>query len=122
MPEIKTRQNQGKPVLNTAQQQMQRSFVKARQEQAAQQRNEQPESPNNYAEEKISRTAEDAVRDGATLAVREIRLLHQRNDEKYDASAKSDIPEEHQQPPADNPVVPTSDTPEYSRSRPTAQQ
>ena len=122
MPEIKTRQNQGKPVLNTAQQQMQRSFVKARQEQAAQQRNEQPESPNNYAEEKISRTAEDAVRDGATLAVREIRSLHQRNDEKYDVSAKSDIPEEHQQPPADNPVVPTSDTPEYSRSRPTAQQ
>ena len=31
MPEIKTRQNQGKPVLSTAQQQMQRSFVKARQ-------------------------------------------------------------------------------------------
>lgn len=122
MPKIKTRQNQGKPVLNTAQQQMQRSFVKARQEQAAQKQNEQSESPNGYAEEKISRTAEDAVRDGATLAVREIRSLHQRNDEKYDASAKSDIPEEHQQPPADNPVVPTSDTPEYSRSHPTAQQ
>ena len=64
MPEIKTRQNQGKPVLNTAQQQMQRSFVKARQEQAAQKQNEQSESPNNYAEEKISRTAEDAVRMG----------------------------------------------------------
>ena len=27
LPEIKTRQNQGKPVLNTAQQQMQRSFL-----------------------------------------------------------------------------------------------
>ena len=44
MPEIKTRQNQGKPVLSTAQQQMQRSFVKARQEQAAQKQNEQSES------------------------------------------------------------------------------
>ena len=124
MPEIKTRQNQGKPVLNTAQQQMQRSFVKARQEQAAQKQNEQSESPNSYAEEKISRTAEDAVRDGASLAVREIRSLHQRNseDEKYGVSPESDIPEEHQQPSADNPIVPTSDTPEYSRSRPTAQQ
>ena len=74
LPEIKTRQNQGKPVLNTAQQQMQRSFVKVRQEQAAQKQNEQSESPNSYAEEKISRPAEDAVRDGASLAVREIRF------------------------------------------------
>ena len=124
MPKIKTRQNQGKPVLNTAQQQMQRSFVKARQEQAAQKQNEQSESPNSYAEEKISRTAENAVRDGASLAVREIRSLHQRNseDEKYGVSPESDIPAEHQQPPADNPIVPTSDTPEYSRSRPTAQE
>lgn len=54
MPEIKTRQNQGKPVLSTAQQQMQRSFVKARQEQAAQKQNEQSESPNSYAEEIIT--------------------------------------------------------------------
>lgn len=124
MPEIKTRKSQGKPVLNTAQQQMQRSFVKARQEQAAQKQNEQSESPNSYAEEKISRAAEDAVRDGASLAVREIRSLHQRNseDEKYGVSPESDIPAEHQQPPADNPIVPTSDTPEYSRSRPTAQE
>ena len=56
MPEIKTRQNQGKPVLSTAQQQMQRSFVKARQEQAAQKQNEQSESPNSYAEEKRCRS------------------------------------------------------------------
>ena len=33
MPEIKTRQHQGNPVLNTAQQQMQRSFVRTRQKQ-----------------------------------------------------------------------------------------
>ena len=75
MAEIKARQNQGKPVLNTAQQQMQRSFIKARQEQVAQKQNEQSESPNSYAEEKISRTAENAVRNGSSLAVREIGSL-----------------------------------------------
>ena len=80
MPEIKTRQNQGKPVLSTAQQQMQRSFVKARQEQAAQKQNEQSESPNSYAEEKISRTAEDAVRDVRTLARESVRTIRQRSD------------------------------------------
>ena len=80
MPEIKTRQNQGKPVLNTAQQQMQRSFVKARQEQAAQKQNGQSESPNNYAEEKISRTAENAVRDVGTLARESVRTIQQRGD------------------------------------------
>ena len=80
MPEIKTRQNQGKPVLNTAQQQMQRSFIKARQAQAAQKQNEQSESPNSYAEEKISRTAEDAVRDVRTLARESVRTIRQRSD------------------------------------------
>jgi hypothetical protein len=80
LPEIKTRQNQGKPVLSTAQQQMQRSFVKARQEQAAQKQNEQSESPNSYAEEKISRTAEDAVRDIRTLARESVRTIRQRSD------------------------------------------
>ena len=119
MPEIKTRQNQGKPVLNTAQQQMQRSFIKARQEQAAQKQNEQSESPNSYAEEKISRTAADAVRDGASLAVQEIRLLRQRNDEKYDVSQEPDMPEEYQETPTNTPVVSAS---EFARSRPTTQQ
>ena len=119
MPEIKTKQSQGKPILNTAQQQMQRSFVKARQEQATQKQNEQSESPNNYAEEKISRTAEDAVRDGASLAVRERRSLHQRNDEKHSVSSEPDMPEGHQQPPADNPIVPAS---ESARSHPATQQ
>ena len=121
MPEIKTRQNQGKPVLNTAQQQMQRSFVKARQEQAAQKQNGQSESPNNYAEEKISRTAEDAVRDGTSLAVREIRSLHQKNseDERFGVSPKSDMPEEYQEAPTNTPVISAS---ESARSRPTTQQ
>ena len=80
MPEIKTRQNQGKPVLYTAQQQMQRSFIKTQQEQAAQQRNEQPESPNSYAEEKISRTAEDAVRDVGVFTRKSVRAIRQRGD------------------------------------------
>lgn len=121
MPEIKTRQNQGKPVLNTAQQQMQRSFVKARQEQAAQKQNGQSESPNNYAEKKISRTAEDAVRDGASLAVREIRSHHQKNseDERFGVSPKSDMPEEYQEAPTNTPVISAS---ESARSRPTTQQ
>ena len=112
LPEIKTRQNQGKPVLSTAQQQMQRSFVKARQEQAAQKQNGQSESPNNYAEEKISRTAENAVRDGASFAVREIRSLHQRNDDKHGISLEADMPEEYQKTPAKGP----------SRSSPATQQ
>ena len=60
MPEIKAK-HKSQPVLNTAQQQMQRSFVRAKQEQAAHRQSEQSESPSNYAEEKVSRTAEDAV-------------------------------------------------------------
>ena len=121
MPEIKTRQNQGKPVFNTAQQQMQRSFIKARQEQTAQKQNEQSESPNSYAEEKISQTAEDAVRDGTSLAVREIRSLHQKNseDERFGVSPKSDMPEEYQEAPTNTPVISAS---ESARSRPTTQQ
>lgn len=62
MPEIKTK-HKSQPVLNTAQQQMQRSFVRAKQEQAAHRQSERSESPSNYAEENVSRTAEDAVRD-----------------------------------------------------------
>ena len=59
---------------------MQRSFIKARQEQVAQKQNEQSESPNSYAEEKISRTAEDAVRDVRTLARESVRTIRQRSD------------------------------------------
>lgn len=80
MPEIKTRKTQGKPVLNTAQQQMQRSFVKARQEQAAQKQNGQSESPNSYAEEKISRTAEDAVRDVGVFTGKSVQAIRQWGD------------------------------------------
>ena len=98
---------------------MQRSFIKARQEQVAQKQNEQSESPNSYAEEKISRTAQNAVRDGSSLAVREIGSLHQRNDEKYDVSQELDMPEEHQEAPTNTSVVPAS---ESARCRPTAQQ
>ena len=54
MPEIKTRQHQGKPVLNTAQQQMQRSFVRTRQKQTLHRQAEQSDSPSNYAEEQIT--------------------------------------------------------------------
>jgi len=56
MPEIKTK-HKSQPVLNTAQQQMQRSFVRAKQEQAAHRQSERSESPSNYAEENVSRTA-----------------------------------------------------------------
>lgn len=119
LPEIKTRQRKNQPVMNTAQQQMQRNFVRSKAEQAAQKQNEQSESPNSYAEEKISRTAENAVRDGSSLAVREIGSLHQRNDEKYDVSQELDMPEEHQEAPTNTPVVPAS---ESTRCRPTAQQ
>ena len=112
MPEIKTRQRKNQPVMNTAQQQMQRSFVRSKAEQAAHRQSEQPDSPSNYAEEKISRTAEDAVRDGASLAVREIRSLHQRNDDKHGISSEADMPEEYQKAPAKGP----------SRSRPATQQ
>ena len=70
MPEIKTKQRKGQPIVNTAQRQMQRNFVRSKAEQAAHRKSELSDSPSNYAEEKISRTAEDAVRDGTSLAVR----------------------------------------------------
>ena len=78
MPEIKTKQK-SQPVLNTAQQQMQRGFVRSRAEQAAHQQSEQSDSPSNYAEEKISRTAEDAVRDAGSLLQHEIRSVRYRD-------------------------------------------
>ena len=62
MPEIKTK-HKSQPVLNTAQQQMQRSFVRSRAEQTVHRQSERSESPSDYAEKKVSRTAEDAVRD-----------------------------------------------------------
>ena len=78
MPEIKTK-HKSQPVLNTAQQQMQRSFVRAKQEQAAHRQSERSESPSNYAEENVSRTAEDAVRDAGSLLQHEIRSVRYRD-------------------------------------------
>ena len=78
MPEIKTK-HKSQPVLNTAQQQMQRSFVRAKQEQAVHRQSEQSDSPSNYAEEKVSRTAEDAVRDAGSLLQHEIRSVRYRD-------------------------------------------
>ena len=80
MPEIKTRQHKGQPVVNTAQRQMQRNFVRSRAEQAAHQQSEQSDSPSNYAEDKISRTAEDTVRDVGTFARESARTIRQRGD------------------------------------------
>ena len=80
MPEIKTRQRKNQPVMNTAQQQMQRNLVRSKAEQAAHRQSEQPDSPSNYAEEKISRTAEDAAREAGTLARESVRTLRQRGD------------------------------------------
>ena len=80
MPEIKTRQHKGQPVVNTAQRQMQRNFVRSRAEQAAHQQSEQSDSPSNYAEDKISRTAEDTVRDVGTLARGSVRAIRKRGD------------------------------------------
>ena len=80
MPEIKTRQHKGQPVANTAQRQMQRSFVRSRAEQTAHRQSEQSDSPSNYAEEKISRTAEDAVRDAGTLARESVQTIRRRRD------------------------------------------
>ena len=111
MPEIKTRQNQGKTVLNTVQQQMQRSFVKARQEQAAQKQNEQSESPNSYAEEKISRTAEDAVRDVRTLARESVRTIRQRSD----MSASGDSVPTYDSSPAGSAAMEYSENPAVRR-------
>lgn len=80
MPEIKTRQHKGQPVVNTAQRQMQRNFVRSRAEQAAHQQSEQSDSPSNYAEDKISRTVEDTVRDVGTFARESARTIRQRGD------------------------------------------
>ena len=80
MPEIKTRQRKNQPVMNTAQRQMQRNFVRSKAEQAAHRQSEQSDSPSNYAEEKISRTAEDAVRDVGTLARESVRTIRNRSD------------------------------------------
>ena len=80
MPEIKTRQCKGQPIVNTAQRQMQRNFVRSKAEQAAHRQSEQSDSPSNYAEEKISRTAEDAVLDVGTLARESVREIRQRGD------------------------------------------
>lgn len=66
--------------MNTAQQQMQRSFVRSKAEQVAHRQSEQSDSPSNYAEEKISRTAENAVRDVGTLARESVRVIRQRGD------------------------------------------
>lgn len=80
LPEIKTRPRKNQPVMNTAQQQMQRNFVRSKAEQAAHRQSEQSDSPSNYAEEKISRTAEDTVREAGTLARESVRTLRQRGD------------------------------------------
>ncbi len=80
MPEIKTRQRKNQPVMNTAQRQMQRNFVRSKAEQTAHRQSEQSDSPSNYAEEKISRTAEDAVRDAGTFARESVRAIRQRGD------------------------------------------
>ena len=80
MPEIKTRQRKNQPVMNTAQRQMQRNFVRSKAEQAAHRQPEQPDSPSNYAEEKISRTAENAVWDGGTFARESVRAIRQQSD------------------------------------------
>ena len=95
MPEIKTRQRKNPPVVNTAQRQMQRNFVRSKAEQAAQKQNEQSESPSNYAEEKISRTAEDAVRDVGTFARESVRAIRRRADTpecRYSAPAAESSP------------------------------
>ena len=80
MPEIKTRQRKNQPVMNAAQQQMQRNFIRSKAEQAAHRQSEQPDSPSNYAEDKISRTAEDTVRDVGTFARESARTIRQRGD------------------------------------------
>lgn len=80
MPEIKTRQRKNQPVMNTAQRQMQRNFVRSKAEQAAHRQSAQSDSPSNYAEEKISRTAEAAVRDVGTFARESVRAIRRRSD------------------------------------------
>lgn len=104
MLEIKTRQHQGKPVLNTAQQQMQRSFVRTRQKQALHRQAEQSDSPSNYAEEQITHTAEDTVRDVGVLAGHEIHSICDRGHEEetcgYDSFSESSVPAEEEAVPS----------------------
>lgn len=104
MPEIKTRQHQGKPVLNTAQQQMQRSFVRTRQKQTLHRQAEQSDSPSNYAEEQITHTAEDAVRDVGVLAGHEIHSICDRGHEEetcgYDSFSESSVPADGEDVPS----------------------
>ena len=95
LPEIKTRQHKGQPVVNTAQRQMQRNFIRSRAEQAAHRQSEQSDSPSNYAEEKVSRTAEDAVREAGSLARESVRTLRQRGDtseSRYNAPTSESSP------------------------------
>ena len=80
MPEIKTRQRKNQSVMNTAQRQMQRTFIRSRAEQATHRQSEQSDSPSNYAEEKISRTAEDAVRDVGVFTGKSVWAIRQRGD------------------------------------------
>ena len=101
MPEIKTK-HKSQPVLNTAQQQMQRSFVRAKQEQAVHRQSEQSESPSNYAEEKVSRTAEDTVRDAGSLLQHEIRSVRHSGSTSesmgFENSPESSAPAETRRP------------------------
>ena len=101
MPEIKTK-HKSQPVLNTAQQQMQRGFVRAKQEQAVHQQSEQSESPSNYAEEKVSRTAEDTVRDAGSLLQHEIRSVRHSGSTSesmgFENSPESSAPAETRRP------------------------
>ena len=101
MPEIKTK-HKSQPVLNTAQQQMQRGFVRAKQEQAVHRQSEQSESPSNYAEEKVSRTAEDTVRDAGSLLQHEIRSVRHSGSTSesmgFENSPESSAPAETRRP------------------------
>ena len=95
MPEIKTRQHKGQPVVNTAQRQMQRNFVRSRAEQAAHRQSEQSDSPSNYAEDKISRTAEDAVWDVGAFARGRVRTIRRQSDtpeSRYSAPTSESSP------------------------------
>ena len=95
MVEIKTRQRENQPVMNTAQRQMQRNFVRSKAEQAAHRQSEQPDSPSNYAEEKISRTAEDTTRDVGVFTRKSVRAIRQRGDtseRRYSAPTSESSP------------------------------
>lgn len=106
MPEIKTRDKGCTPSVpqNLAQKQMQRNYIRSKEERKA--RENQEESPSSYAEQKVSRTAEDAVRD--TVSV--IQNHH------HKASRQSQRVTE---PPFTDSVSPESPMPDYTGS-PTA--